>query len=774
MTEGVFDPNALNAAEAQIVEATRQGEWARLSPDEAGQKPIVRAAFLRHLMLRLPLTKTDVPWFISPTGVRVSGAHMPEDLNLSDACGSEGNPLPALALEDCDFADRLCLDHAKIERLSFKGSRLRELSGHGLVVNGAVDISRLAAFEAEGQPVQCWVHLDGAEIRGQVDVRRAHFVAPPVRETRASDEFIDHALSLRDARIGQGFGGDYLTGDGGVNLDSSDIGGDVWLTGASLTARDGAALRVSTAQLRGSLFLDKGDERAFVAQGLVSLSRAKISGNLDCNGGQFLNRSEDGQASAIIAEAVEIGGSCLLRYGFKSEGCVWLLGAKISGNLACDGGQFLNRSEDGKANAITADAIEIGGACLLRDGFKSEGCVWLLGAKIAGNLACDGGQFLNRSEDGKANAIVAHGIEIGGACHLRSGFKSEGCVRLSGAKIASDLVFNGGQFLNRSEDGQANAIMAQAIEIGGACLMRDGFKSEGHISLRGSQVASQSDIDVTGENIVWDLRDASTGVLNDWLGGGWGGKGTTLMADGFTYHRLIVVDLKAHLKWLKTYFDPKSDRRYSPLPYVQLARALRASGHVEESRRVLRRQQSMDIKAQVIRPNWGWLWLGPPLMILLRALYGWMFGYGYSPSRATSTFILCILFGAGAVHLANGHGLMTLDMSPVATVAKGEDAALPSVATAKTVLPCRGNIQSTLYALDTFVPVIDLRQESKCEFGSVDEAYGEHWPVWHGRAWDVVPALRWGKALYAFVGALITALTILTFTGTLQRKDEES
>ena len=769
MTEGVFDPNALNAAEAQIVEATRQGEWARLSPDEAGQKPIVRAAFLRHLMLRLPVTEVDAPWFISPTGVRVSGAHIPEDLNLSDACGSEGNPLPALALEDCDFADGLCLDHAKIERLSFKGSRLRELSGHGLVVNGAVDISRLAAFEAEGQPTQCWVHLDGAEIRGQVDVRRAHFVAPPVREKRASDEFRDHALSLRDARIGQGFGGDYLTADGGVNLDNSDIGGDVWLTGASLTAREGAALRVSTAQLRGSLFLDKGGERAFVAQGLVALYGAKIYGNLDCSGGQFLNRSEDGKANAILAGALEIGGSCYLRDGFKSEGCVWLLGAKISGNLDCEGGQFLNRSEDGKADAIVAEAIEIGGACLLRDGFKSEGCIRLLRAKISGNLACDGGQFLNRSEDGKADAIVADGIEIGGSCLLRDGFKSEGLISLLEAQIKGSLSCVQADLSNPDH----KCLVATDAIIGKNLFLR-GTHVNGRISLWGSQVASQLDIDVAGENIVWNLRDASTGVLNDWLGGGWGGKGTTLMADGFTYRRLITVDLKAHLNWLKTYFDPKSDRRYSPLPYVQLARVLRASGHVEESRRVLRRQQSMDILAQVIRPNWGWLWLGPPLMILLRALYGWMFGYGYSPSRATSTFILCILFGAGAVHLANGHGLMTLDVSPVATVAKGEDAALPSVAMAKTVLPCGGNIQSTLYALDTFVPVIDLRQESKCEFGSVDEAYGEHWPVWHGRAWDVVPALRWGKALYAFVGALITALTILTFTGTLQRKDEEN
>ena len=67
--------------------------------------------------------------------------------------------------------------------------------------------------------------------------------------------------------------------------------------------------------------------------------------------------------------------------------------------------------------------------------------------------------------------------------------------------------------------------------------------------------------------------------------------------------------------------------------------------------------------------------------------------------------------------------------------------------------------------------MIDLHQEDKCEFGSTDPDYLVHRPVFAGMQWDAVVAWRWAKAIYAVLGALVTSLALLTFTGILQRKD---
>ncbi|WAC47235.1 hypothetical protein OVA03_11015 [Asticcacaulis sp. SL142] len=71
-------------------------------------------------------------------------------------------------------------------------------------------------------------------------------------------------------------------------------------------------------------------------------------------------------------------------------------------------------------------------------------------------------------------------------------------------------------------------------------------------------------------------------------------------------------------------------------------------------------------------------------------------------------------------------------------------------------LPCGNNIQPSLYAIDVFIPAIDLHQESQCEISTRDSAV----------AW------RWAKALYSLMGWLVTSLMILTVSGILRRQVE--
>ena len=71
-------------------------------------------------------------------------------------------------------------------------------------------------------------------------------------------------------------------------------------------------------------------------------------------------------------------------------------------------------------------------------------------------------------------------------------------------------------------------------------------------------------------------------------------------------------------------------------------------------------------------------------------------------------------------------------------------------------IPCWDQIESIWYALDVFVPLLDLQQERKCSISSGAEAW----------KW------RLAKNLYAVLGALVTSLTILTVSGILRRNVE--
>ena len=66
-------------------------------------------------------------------------------------------------------------------------------------------------------------------------------------------------------------------------------------------------------------------------------------------------------------------------------------------------------------------------------------------------------------------------------------------------------------------------------------------------------------------------------------------------------------------------------------------------------------------------------------------------------------------------------------------------------------IPCGPRIQPVLYALDVFVPVLDLRQQETC----IVDPSRTKW--------------RFAQALYAMLGWIFTPLTVLTMTGILRR-----
>jgi hypothetical protein len=175
---------------------------------------------------------------------------------------------------------------------------------------------------------------------------------------------------------------------------------------------------------------------------------------------------------------------------------------------------------------------------------------------------------------------------------------------------------------------------------------------------------------------------------------------------------------------------------------------------------------------------------------LLWALFRLSFRYGLSPARASATVFFCLLFGWAGVAAMNAHGYLVQSTSTTATwLAKdanhGFTAAFPTASghyeTAE--LPCGASINGLLYAADVFIPLLDLRQEGRCDVRSLhagdidpDREWTAQknawrrlthylWAVFHAR----VLWAQFAKSAYAVLGWVVISLTILTYSGTLRK-----
>lgn len=479
-----FDSAHLLDAEAEVVARTALGEVAMLSPEAS-----LRAAFLRHLLLGLPAPVE--PWALRLPGVRIRGARIEGALDLAGCAGADDTGLPSLALEHCAISEPFDLTNARLARLSLRGSRIGEVKARGMRLDGALDIAGVAPAEAEA-----WIDAHGATIGGDLIGRGANLRAPSPR-TGIAHRDARYALRLSGATIN---GSIDLMGDvaliGGIALDTARVQGDVVVRGARVTAGEGDAIGAQAARFGGVVIFADG----FQADGVIWLVGAQVAGTLDMNGARLSNRAADGSGGTLAVDTASVGGSMLLRNGFISEGGVSLRGARIGNSLECDGAALLNDTEDGAGVALGADHAEIAGAVLLRHGFTAQGVLSFVGAKLGGNLECDGATLRNATPDGTGVVLSAENAVIGGAVLLRHGFTAHGGISLLAASIDSNVECCGALLQNWSETGSRETLRLTNAEVAGDVLLNQGFVSRGYVSLWGTKI--RRDLDCGGATFI--------------------------------------------------------------------------------------------------------------------------------------------------------------------------------------------------------------------------------------------------------------------------------
>jgi hypothetical protein len=385
----------LTEPERELIRAAAKDAVADLRVYQNGQQPVIHAAVLRDLC-----TGANPDWPVK-NRIRVVGGRVRGRLDLSGA-----HLAHAIHFTRCVFEDRVDLMRARADK-----------------------------------PVE-W---DG----GQID------------SVLADNFFSETDLTIRDVSV-----------SGLVSLQSAWIRGDVRLSGSQLRARGGRAFCGDDLRVGGALFLD-GEN--FHAQGEVCLRSARIAGQLSCRQARFSSRS----GYSIGADHIDVGGDVLLEDGFRADGEVCLQWAKV-GRLRATGGSITSSS----TYALHADALRACSGIYLDRGFRATGMVRLVGANITGELCCTQGSFRNPSDRAlDAERIVAEDV------YLDRGFTAHGEVRFNDAEISRQFNATRGDFCN--DRGGEDALNCDGLRCGGAVFLNDGFSATGSVRLTGAKVGTE-------------------------------------------------------------------------------------------------------------------------------------------------------------------------------------------------------------------------------------------------------------------------------------------
>ncbi len=544
-----------------------------------------------------------------------------------------------------------------------------------------------------------------------------------------------------------------------IRLRNARIAGVVSGRGASLIApeehhplsgRQVDALELTSAQIGGSVLLDQ----CTPIEGAIWLLNARIQGNLSISENIRI-KATDG--IAIVAQDAEINGSVQIGDDAIVEGETQFKGARIGGTFNLGMAKLRNPGGD----ALFAPNLKVGGDLLMLDEFEAEGRTLIVGAVIGGGINCTASKFTNPNGD----ALDATNAQVGGDVYLHSQFEAQGRVLLHGGKIGGNIEFGDCSLSN--PDGEA--LLAANVKVGGDVLMTDGSKFTGRVNFQSAEISRDFFLkrctitapeqyalrlgaaDISGQLMAWDnditgavdLEGAHARRLLDDPETAWGADRQQQIDLNEFSYDLIGVAPRAKRPIWK-HRIAWLRRNCAQAPHGAGA----FSNHpYRELAAALERAGFQSDARRIARAEQSEANRHRPFW---QRPIVWLFaelpfGYGLSVSRAVITIVAFWLAGWLGVHLMLAQGALIL--------AGGE-------------ARCTGAISAPLYALDVALPIIDLGQASTCTVGAAEGAHlfpGFATP--YGLLANGLTLWRWATALYSLLGTVVVGFAALTFTG---------
>jgi hypothetical protein len=658
----------LSDAEIKLLRSVPSGDLAVCGPnrkdddpsndpskaEEWGAERQIRASLIRWLC-----ANRDSREMVDPKGIRIYGAKISEALDLSYVT----IPFPLVFLRSCLLADAQ-LHCIELPQLALQGTWVRSLRASSAKVKGSVLLGE--GFHAQGV---VWLMM--AQINGDLNCISAKMQNPA--NTGNAESGV--ALSAERATVGGTvFLRNGFSAEGAVRFLNAQIGGDFDCGSGTFKnpfqsdiKASGDALNATNIRVAGDVFLGKD----FRSEGMVNLRGARIDGNLACTRAAFINPFPTGATepnAALNCENADVRGSVLLRQGFHVRGTVTLIRMQVGGHLVCTGGTFEAPPQaavsEGRGAALNLGSVSVKGSVFLNDGFTAEGAVRIIGARVDGNLICEGGKFNNpwvSGVPGSGKAINADGVTVKFSSFLRDGFRADGTVRFVSAEIGRDFACTGAKL--------GDGLIAARMTVGG------NFFWKGIVDPDRSKL---------------ELGDASVSAFED-DEKSYPAQGN-LNLDGFVYGRISrnSTGAKGRLRWLALH------RSFAPQPYRQLAKVLRAEGDDAGARRVLckmeqlRRSHENSKRGRIARF----------LVSVWSAVLRGTIGYGFHPGRSLLCLTILVLLGAAVFGMGYAAG----------SIAPTEKAAYSNFKQAGELPPHHNRFNPLVFSLENAFPLIKLGQ----------------------------------------------------------------
>jgi hypothetical protein len=425
----------------------------------------------------------------------------------------------------------------------------------------------------------------------------------------------------------------------------------------------------------------------------------------------------------LSAQQLTTHGDVEFNDGFTVTGEVNLVGAHVGGWLILSGATLTN--PDGYA--LSGELLTVDQHMFCRREFTASGQVRLRGAHIGGQLLFSGATLTN--PDGYA--LNVNGLTVDQEMFCDEEFTATGEVNLVGAHIGGSLILSGATLTN--PDGYA--LSAARLIVDRDMFCEKEFTATGEVSLAGAHIGGS--LSFSGATLsnpggrVLDLQELQASTL--FLRGlskppsrvefPHAEVGTLLddpaswpreaVLDGFIYDALFEnrpVSARQRLDWLAS-----NPRGYSPQPYEQLAAVYRRSGRDQDARTIAIAKQRARRRT-----------LGPAERLWALLLDG-LVGYGYRTWLAGLWLVGFWLAGWAVFDRAHANGTLVLTTKP------GE---------------ARPSFHGAVYALDTLLPVVDLRQQA----------------VWIPRG-----GAQWWAWASILAGWVLTTAVVAALTGLLKR-----
>lgn len=587
-----------------------------------------------------------------------------------------------------------------------------------------------------------------------------------------------------------------------MRLNGARIGRNLDCEGAKFRHRTGYSLSAAGAHIAGSLYLCKTKEWGsypsdipLTSEGTVRLEGAQIAGDLDCTGGLFQARAfleadwnpkkKDSQydLDAIKADNLDVQADLLLGDGFESKGIVSLIGARVGGDMQCSGASFHFPGEE----PLIADGINVSGTTFLTDDVRTNGILSFVQANFGQGLEIIGAIFdtvpkcMDWLKDGSTSGEPLHGPACGiyaPLAKVNGNFIWQDNTKLPADGKGKNLLwlYLAGTVADFVEDDEFSWTMTDRFDVteceydhieklGGSFGWRLGELDRQYAILNPKRPADGTSTIPQRIGLLLQRRRIDAWALGRALwracvGEEREGKDKNKTGAAGTDDKGGERPRDSG-KAEKSVSYAEAVERFTPQPYIQLARIAQAAGY---------EVAASDILIQLERNKTRYSDFG-----VFRQIARWILDlglcFGFSPFRPIWILLGWALFSAVVFQNAfeNQQFKPTHDNVQTFVHADGTQQTVPAVP-----------FNALFYAVDSLVPFIDLNQKKSWTVQSSGEAQTSNiqpdWMSGIGAVWADRP--DWGApaliVFNTFFGWLMTTLFAAGVTGLLRSGKEDA